>query len=86
MTTRAAIDSVFGFVGVETLGESMPLHEPDDALLRAQERNLGTDAWLTDLLTVAERIENERCSANYSGVGIQPDIIASNDIKVSCGE
>uniref|UniRef100_A0A2C9H8A1 BPL/LPL catalytic domain-containing protein n=1 Tax=Anopheles quadriannulatus TaxID=34691 RepID=A0A2C9H8A1_ANOQN len=68
---------------VETLGESMPLHEPDDALLKAQERNLGTDAWLTDLLTVAERIENERCSTNYSGVGIQPDIIASNDIKIS---
>uniref|UniRef100_A0A182K7Q6 BPL/LPL catalytic domain-containing protein n=1 Tax=Anopheles christyi TaxID=43041 RepID=A0A182K7Q6_9DIPT len=68
---------------VETLGDPLPFHVPHDALLKTDGRNLSTDAWLSDLLTLAERIESERCITNYTTVGVQPDIISSNDIKIS---
>ncbi|XP_049280287.1 biotin--protein ligase [Anopheles funestus] len=70
---------------VETSGEPMPFEEcmeniSTDLLLKPSDFN--TDAWLTDLLEL-KRNEIERRPTNYPTVGIQPDIISSNDIKIS---
>uniref|UniRef100_A0A182MHJ7 BPL/LPL catalytic domain-containing protein n=1 Tax=Anopheles culicifacies TaxID=139723 RepID=A0A182MHJ7_9DIPT len=72
---------------VQTSGEQMPLDQSgdnssSDLLLKACRRSLSMDAWLTDLLEI-EQLDNEQCPTNYPTVGVQPDIISSNDIKIS---
>ncbi|XP_052902221.1 biotin--protein ligase [Anopheles moucheti] len=70
---------------VETLGEQMSFEEcntSSDLLLKFSERSLWTDAWLADLLEL-ERFDTERRPMSYPTVGVQPDIISSNDIKIS---
>uniref|UniRef100_A0A182PH07 LIM zinc-binding domain-containing protein n=1 Tax=Anopheles epiroticus TaxID=199890 RepID=A0A182PH07_9DIPT len=64
---------------VETLGDPMPFQEPANVPWKSQERSLSTDGWLSDLLSHAERTEIGQCASQ----GIQPDIISSNDIKIS---
>ncbi|XP_035896454.1 biotin--protein ligase isoform X2 [Anopheles stephensi] len=72
---------------VETLGEPMPFgesitHFSSDSLSKIHQESFATDSWLTALLAL-ERLEDDRRSPNYPTVGVQPDIISSNDIKIS---
>ncbi|XP_053661249.1 biotin--protein ligase [Anopheles marshallii] len=70
---------------VETSGEQMSFEECNTSgglLLKSSEKSLRTDAWLTDLLEL-ERLDTECRPMSYPTVGVQPDIISSNDIKIS---
>ncbi|XP_050068411.1 biotin--protein ligase isoform X2 [Anopheles maculipalpis] len=72
---------------VETLGEPVPFDESitnysSDSLAMVYQHSFSTDAWLTALHGL-KRLEDEHHSTNYPTVGVQPDIISSNDIKIS---
>ncbi|XP_053671871.1 biotin--protein ligase [Anopheles nili] len=64
---------------VETFGEPMPFKEPNKWTSQSRYNSLPTDAWLSTLMD----IEKETLPATQAAIGIQPDIISSNDIRLS---
>uniref|UniRef100_A0A182N9Z3 LIM zinc-binding domain-containing protein n=1 Tax=Anopheles dirus TaxID=7168 RepID=A0A182N9Z3_9DIPT len=73
---------------VQTSDEPMSLEESNvyftnNILMEVDEEKLRSDAWLSVLMEM-EKVKNlESSSVNHFGVGMQPDIISSNDIKIS---
>uniref|UniRef100_A0A182QK98 BPL/LPL catalytic domain-containing protein n=1 Tax=Anopheles farauti TaxID=69004 RepID=A0A182QK98_9DIPT len=73
---------------VETFAEPLPLEEckpcfSNNILLEANAENRHSDAWLSVLMELNKTEDLESSSLNHFSVGLQPDIIASNDIKIS---